>query len=96
MAATELLAVTDTAASSDDITVDTGTPVAVRLKTSDDAVPVPAGSEVMIELKDDDAQYWPVGKLNVGNPSAVLSIAGIYRLRRIPRPGVNVGAFRGA
>lgn len=81
--ATELIAVGSGAASSSDVVVAAGTPVAVCLK--DAAGPdLPSGCQVEIELKDDDGQYFKVGSLRseVQSRSVVLIGPGSYRLTR--------------
>jgi hypothetical protein len=96
MAAIELLSVDDDAENSEDFDVIAGTPVLLSLKTADDATPIPSGVQVYVEVKDDDAQYWFVGKLTTGKAYGVLSSPGTYRLRRVPLAGREVGAFRAA
>jgi len=96
MAASQIIPVDDTAADSNEITVTAGIPVAVGLNTSDDASAIPAGAEVLVLLKDANSQYWQCGKLSAAKPVAVLSVPGVYLLRRLPRANSNVGAFRAA
>lgn len=96
MAASQIIPVDDTAADSTEITVVAGTPVAVGLNTEDDARDIPAGAEARILLKDANSQYWPVGKLSASKPIAVLSVPGVYLVRRLARTNSNVGVFRAA
>ncbi len=93
MAATELLAVGNSAATGTTVEVTAGNSVAVGLKVSDDADSISPGSSLLIEIEDDDAQWWQAGKLTSSNPLAVLSVPGSYRLRRLAGSKI-VGAFR--
>lgn len=88
--ATQLLAIGTTAASSSDLTVVAGTPVAVSLKGTGGG-PVAFGARVQVELKDDGNNYIPVDELTFAKPSLALSIAGVYRFTRIS--AVSCGVF---
>lgn len=87
--ATQLLAAGTTAASSADFTLAAGESATLALK-GPDANDFQFNA-VVIEMKDDAAAYWPIGKLN--GPQ-VLAAAGTYRVRRIVGLA-NVGVFRG-
>lgn len=104
MAAAEVLAPGSTAASSSDIVV--AAPTLLALKGSGDGIPVGQRAQLIVELKDEDGFYWPIGQLNgVGPLSLLLEAAATYRVTRVAANinGANVapvaqfvcGAFTG-
>ena len=90
--ASNILAVGDTAANSDDVIVEAGTPLTVCLKYSGSQTTPDA--EVTVLLKDDDGAYWPTGvKLTAYQPIITLFGPGAYRFAR--KAGVSCGVFSG-
>jgi hypothetical protein len=82
MAAAEVLAPGSTAASSADIVVAAYT--LICLKGSGNGIPPGAKSQVVVELKDEDGFYWPIGSLTgVGPLSMLLEAAATYRVTRV-------------
>lgn len=82
MAAAEVLAPGSTAASSADIVV--AAPTQLSLKGSANNVPPGELSQLIVELKDEDGFYWPMGQLNgVGPVSMLLTAAATYRVTRV-------------
>lgn len=92
MAATEILAVGNTAASAT-VEVAAGEVVAIGVKIADDANAISSNVRIDVSLADDDEQYWAVGKLTVRNSPLVLSVPGKYKFSRAA-DGETVGLFR--
>ena len=88
MAAAQILATASTAASSSDITVAAGTPLAVSLRGVTDGQ-----ARVLIELKDEAAVYAVIGELRSHAPNTRLDVPGIYRFTRVA--GATCGVFSG-
>lgn len=88
MAAAQILATASTAASSSDVTVAAGTPLAVSLRGVADGQ-----ARVLIELKDEAAAYTIVGELRSHSPNTQISVPGTYRFTRIA--GATCGVFSG-
>lgn len=86
MAAAQILATASTAASSSDVTVAAGTPLAVSLRGVTDGQ-----ARVLIELKDESAAYAVVGELRSHAPNTRLDVPGTYRFTRIV--GGTCGVF---
>lgn len=85
MAATELLATADTADSSADIVLADGESSIVALKGNDiDAV-------CHVEIKDDDAAYSQVARLDYYTPQRMILGPATYRVRRVA--GATCGVF---
>lgn len=86
--ATELLAAGNTEASSADLVVDVGEVVTVGLKAAE------RGSQVVIELKDDDGGYNNIGMLGAIDTHKAIAITapGTYRFTRVA--GLICGVFR--
>ena len=102
MAAAEVLAPGVTAASSSDIVV--AAPTLLCLKGSAENVQPGPQAQVVVELKDEDSLYWPIGCLTgVGPISMLLEAAATYRVtRRAANAGYggkasdfNCGVFTG-
>jgi hypothetical protein len=91
MAITSLLSVDVTSASSSDLVVAAGTPVAVSLKNT--AAPVPITAKVLIELKDDAGVYYAIGYLTGewNKHATLISAPGTYRFTRVA--GAACGVF---
>lgn len=82
MAAAEVLAPGSTAASSSDIVV--AAPTLLCLKGSAENVLPGKRSVVIVELKDEDSLYWPIGQLNgASQMSVLLEAAATYRVTRV-------------
>jgi hypothetical protein len=80
--ATEVLAPGTTAASSSDIVV--AAPTLLSLKGSGSGIQPGPMAQVVVELKDEDNLYWPVGNLTgVGPISMLLEAAATYRVTRV-------------
>lgn len=85
MAASELLATADTAASSPDIVLADGESAIVALKGNEiDAV-------CHVEIKDDDAAYSLVARLDYYNAQRMVLGPATYRVRRLA--GAACGVF---
>jgi hypothetical protein len=91
MAATELLAIGNTAATTDPLDIEAGDVVAVCLKA--EGGDIPAGASILIKLVDDDSNEYKVGRLTPSDPSLVLSVPGSYVFERLAG-SKNVGVFR--
>lgn len=87
--ATQLLDAGSSAASSEDLVVENGTPVTVALNDTDGIVGL--GSAVAIQIKDPDGVYFEIGRLTESNPCTVIAAAGTYRFTRIK--GDSCGVF---
>lgn len=88
MAITEILPIADTAASSDEVVIAAGESVGFCLKGVDGP-----HARVVVEAKDDDGLYWPIGEeLTSNHPSANINLPATLRLRRIA--GGTCGVFR--
>lgn len=89
MAATELLAVGTTAASSGDVVVAVGDQVTIALKGAEN------GAKVNIELRDDAGAYLELGTLlgsGMSDRLIVITAPGTYRFTRVA--GNACGVFR--
>lgn len=85
MAAAEILSTASTAASSSDIVVAAGTPLAVGLKG------YAVGATVRIYLKDDAGAYNFANEINSQNPNTMITAPGTYRFTRVA--GAACGVF---
>lgn len=90
--ATEILAVDDTQADSDDQVVASGNSLTVCLKNAV-GLDVSPYAEVSIQLKDDDGLYFTVATLTGQYPATVITGAGTYRFSR--KEGAACGVFSG-
>lgn len=89
---TEILAVGTTAADSADVVIASGDTLTVALKDAAGTA-LARGARVSIQLKDDDGQYFEVGRLSVAKPAQVITGPGTYRFHR--DAGTSCGVFSG-
>lgn len=88
MAIAEIIAIGDSAVTSDDVVIATLESVGFCLKGVDGP-----HARVVVEAKDDDGLYWPIGEeLTSNHPSANINLPATLRLRRIA--GGTCGVFR--
>ena len=90
--AAEILATGTTAASSSDVTVESGSQLTVCLKDADGTT-TGAYARVYVQLKDDSGQYFTVDTLTQARPAVVIVAAGTYRFTRVA--GESCGVFSG-